>query len=55
MTASESPTRKIHIVLRAETHRKLRVAAALEDESIQKFVEGLVEQAVASIKLPRRR
>ena len=55
VTASESPTRKIHIILRAETHRKLRVAAALEDESIQKLVEGLIERAVASIKLPRKR
>ena len=38
--------RKIHIDLTEDTHKKLRIKAAIQDESIQKFVEELIAQAL---------
>jgi len=46
------PVQQIHIKLPADLHRRLRVRCALEDITIQAFVEGLVEQAVAGVALP---
>jgi len=37
-------TRLIHIRLNAETHRRLRVATAEEDVTIQEWVAALVER-----------
>ena len=46
-----SAKRKIHIDLSELTHKRLRVKAALQDVSIQKFVETLICDAVADIQL----
>jgi len=43
--------RKIHIDLSDLTHKRLRVKTALQDISIQKFVETLINDAVADIQL----
>ena len=43
--------RKIHIDLSELTHKRLRVKAALEDVSIQRFVEELIDKTVADIQL----
>jgi hypothetical protein len=43
--------RKIHIDLNDLTHKRLRVKTALQDISIQKFVETLINDAVADIQL----
>lgn len=43
--------RKIHIDLSDLTHKRLRVKTALQDVSIQKFVETLINDAVADIQL----
>jgi hypothetical protein len=45
------PKRKIHIDLSDLTHKRLRVKTALQDISIQKFVETLINDAVADIQL----
>lgn len=44
--------RKIHIDLSEDIHQKLRVKTALEDVSIQKFVESLIGTAVADVDVP---
>jgi len=41
--------RKIHINLSEETHRKLRVRCAVDDLTIQQFVEGLIEEALMDV------
>lgn len=41
--------RKIHIDLTEETHKRLRIKAAIQDESIQKFVEELISKAVQNV------
>jgi hypothetical protein len=43
--------RKIHIDLSDLTHKRLRVKTALQDVSIQKFVEALINDAVSDIQL----
>lgn len=44
---------KIHVSLPADVHRKLRVRVALDNTTIQDFVENLVQDAVKSVKLPK--
>ncbi len=41
--------RKIHINLSEETHRKLRVRCAVDDLTIQQFVEALIEEALKDV------
>lgn len=48
---SDVSKRKIHIDLSELTHKRLRVKAALQDVSIQRFVETLISDAVADIQL----
>ncbi len=43
--------RKIHIDLSESIHKRLRVKSALQDVSIQKFVEKLIADAVTDIQL----
>lgn len=43
--------RKIHIDLTEETHKRLRIKAAIRDESIQKFVEDLIAKAVCDVEV----
>jgi predicted HicB family RNase H-like nuclease len=43
--------KKIHITLPEELHQKLRVKTALEDLSIQKYVENLIEQSLRDVNL----
>lgn len=43
--------RKIHIDLTEEIHKKLRVKTALQDLSIQRFVEDLISAAVVDVKV----
>jgi predicted HicB family RNase H-like nuclease len=43
--------RKIHINLPEEVHQKLRVKCALEDVTIQEFVERLIMESVDDVKL----
>jgi len=45
------PIRKIHINLPEEVHQKLRVKCALEDMTIQEFVEKLISESVDDIKV----
>jgi predicted HicB family RNase H-like nuclease len=44
--------RKIHVDLPEDIHRKLRVKAALEDMSMQRFVARVVEKAVKDVPVP---
>jgi len=46
--------RKIHINLPEEVHQKLRVKCALEDVTIQEFVEALIAANVADIIVGRK-
>lgn len=41
---SEKAMRLIHVRLKAETHKRLRIRAAEGDVSIQDWVEGLIER-----------
>jgi len=43
--------RKIHINLPEEVHQKLRVKCALEDLTIQEFVEGLIVASVRDVSI----
>jgi len=43
--------RKIHINLPEDVHQKLRVKCALEDVTIQEFVEKLISESVDNIKV----
>jgi hypothetical protein len=43
---------KIHVSLPAAVHKRLRVKVALEDTTIQEYVERLVSDAVRKVKLP---
>ena len=45
--------RKIHIDLTEETHKRLRIKAAIKDESIQKFVEELISKAVKDVEIEK--
>jgi hypothetical protein len=49
----KSTKRKIHIDLTEEIHKKLRVKTALQDLSIQRFVEDLISAAVVDVKVGR--
>lgn len=49
----KSTKRKIHIDLTEEIHKKLRVKTALQDLSIQRFVEDLISAAVMDVKVDR--
>jgi predicted HicB family RNase H-like nuclease len=54
---SHEEARLIHIRLKPETHKRLRVRAAEEDISIQDWVEALIETGLAAPKpdnTPRR-
>jgi len=54
---SQKEARLIHIRLKPETHKRLRVRAAEEDISIQDWVEALIETGLAAPKTdnaPRR-
>lgn len=44
--------RKIHILLPQDVHRRLRVRCAVEDASMQEFVERLLTDAVRDVRLP---
>lgn len=43
--------KKIHIDLTERIHKQLRIKAAINDLSMQKFVERLIADAVADIQL----
>lgn len=47
---SRAEARLIHIRLKPETHKRLRVRVAEEDVSIQDWVETLIENGLASPK-----
>lgn len=45
---NDKAERMIHIRLKADTHRRLRVQAAEEDVTIQDWVTGLIEQELSN-------
>ncbi len=45
---SQEEARLIHVRLKPETHKRLRVRAAEEDVSIQDWVEALIETGLAA-------
>lgn len=47
---SQEGARLIHIRLKPETHKRLRVRVAEEDVSIQDWVETLIENGLAAPK-----
>lgn len=47
---SQKGARMIHVRLKPETHKRLRVRAAEEDISIQEWVEVLIETGLAAPK-----
>jgi predicted HicB family RNase H-like nuclease len=51
ITTNSKIKKKIHIDLSERIHQKLRVKAALENISIQKFVESLISQAVEDVEI----
>lgn len=56
-TRGTSPAQKrgrlIHIRLDAETHRRLRVATAERDATIQDWVAALIERELDRLQAPR--
>ncbi|HVL87505.1 MAG TPA: hypothetical protein VM681_05820 [Candidatus Thermoplasmatota archaeon] len=44
--------KSVHLKLTDDLHRRLKVKAALEDESIQSYVEKLVVKDIKSFALP---
>lgn len=46
---SQKEARMIHIRLKPETHKRLRIRAAEEDVSIQDWVEALIEGGLATL------
>lgn len=44
--------RKIHVDLPEDVHQRLRVKAAIEDLSMQAFVEKVITDAVHDVVLP---
>jgi len=50
--SSSFPKKKIHIDLTPDIHQKLRVKVAIEDVSLQAFVENLVREAVKDVNVP---
>jgi len=44
----EQETRKIHIKLPSDLHRRLRIECAAEDTTIQQYVSRLVEKALCA-------
>ncbi len=55
--ASGAKRKKIHIDLPEDVHQKLRVKAALDNLTIQKFVESLIGNTVndVEIKTPKKK
>jgi len=51
---SRKPERMIHIRLKAEMHRRLRVQAAEEDVTIQNWVTALIDRELRDTK-PRNK
>lgn len=54
---TQAEARLIHVRLKPETHKRLRVRVAEEDVSIQDWVEALIETSLAAPKTenaPRR-
>lgn len=47
--------RLIHVRLDAETHRRLRVATAERDATIQDWVATLIERALDRLQAPKDR
>lgn len=52
-TNKRPPIRKIHINLPEDVHQKLRVKCALQDVTIQEFVEALIVANVADVFVGR--
>ena len=53
-SANKNAERMIHIRLKADTHRRLRVQAAEEDVTIQNWVTSLIERELGSDE-PRKK
>lgn len=53
MTKDKPRTKKIHVDLPEEVHQRVRVKAALENDSMQKRVASIVTEAVSDVVLPR--
>ena len=51
-TETQLKNKQIHITLSAQAHQRLRVKCALEDISIQQYVEKLVEGATRDVIIP---
>lgn len=47
----KSAKRKIHIELTEETHKRLRIKAAIQDVSMQQLVEELISESVAGVAI----
>ena len=43
--------KKIHIDLSVDVHQKLRVKAALDNLTIQKYVESLITESVTDVEI----
>jgi predicted HicB family RNase H-like nuclease len=48
------PAKKIHIALSADVHQRLRVKCALEDKSLQTYVEKLIKDVTKDVEIPKR-
>lgn len=47
--------KKIHIVLPGDLHQRLRVKCALEDMSIQQYVEDVLQKVTKDIQISKTR
>jgi predicted HicB family RNase H-like nuclease len=47
------PAKKIHIALSAAVHQRLRVKCALEDVSLQTYVEKLIKEVTEDVEIPK--
>ena len=52
MNQIKSQDKKIHILLNEKVHQLLRVKCALEDVTMQKYVQKLISDSVQDIKVP---
>ncbi len=54
MKTEKSLECKIHIALSKDVHRRLRVKCALEDITLQDYVEGLLKCSVKNLKITNK-
>ncbi len=53
MKEKKLTAKKIHIALTVDVHQRLRVKCALEDMSLQTYVEKLIKEVTEDVEIPQ--